>query len=80
MDDKKYIVIEMQVYADGTAGFPPIATYSSRNEAEAAYFTKLAVAALSNVYKHTITILDDEGTQIMKRTYIHVEDTNNVYS
>lgn len=65
-----YIVIEMQTNNGTTAIVPPIA-YANRQQAEAAFHTILAAAAVSSVEKHTAVMLDQDGRLVRSECYNH---------
>ena len=71
MDSSVYIVIELQIANDGTVG-NFIYPYTSINEAESKYHLILSSAAISNVYRHTATMLDDKGQTIKSESFRHV--------
>lgn len=66
-----FFILETQVNKDGTGAILPANTRMDRNEAEAVYHQILAVAAVSNVYKHGAIILDEEDFPIMYNAYTH---------
>ena len=65
-----YILHEMQTTANGTALVPP-QTFSDRNQAESAYHTALAAAAVSSVAVHTVVLMDEHGNSIKREFYEH---------
>lgn len=65
----KYIVLEIQKFADGTIAVPPINTYESYFDALARYHTILAVAAVSDVPVHSALILNDVGQELRMDSY-----------
>lgn len=65
----KYIVIEIQKFADGTVAVPPIASYDSFFEALSRYHTILAAAAISDVPVHTCVVLNETGQEIRMDSY-----------
>lgn len=65
----KYLVIEIQKFADGTVAVPPIASYDSFFDALAKYHTVLAAAAVSEVPVHTCVVLNDVGQEIKMDSY-----------
>lgn len=65
----KYLVIEIQKYADGTVAVPPIATYDSYFEALSRYHTILAAAAISDVPVHTCVLLNEVGQELRMDSY-----------
>lgn len=72
----KYIVIEIQKFADGTVAIPAPATYDTYLAAAAAYHSILAAAAVSAVPIHSAVILTDVGQQIAMETYNKTESAN----
>lgn len=69
----KYIVIEIQKSLDGTIG-TVIWTYDNQNEADSKYFTILSAAAISNVPKHSATLIHEDGYMIRYETYEHKQE------
>ena len=68
-----YLVIEIQTYADQTVG-TIVNSFSDLNQAEAAYHTCLAAAAVSQVPVHGAVMLQNDGIMIQYKTYTHGED------
>ncbi len=69
---EKFIVIEMQVFADGKMSTPCYA-YDDRNAAEAKYHSILSTAATSKLPKHSAVMLTCEGYYIKSECYNHEE-------
>lgn len=69
-----YIILEMQTNGDTTALVPPV-TYKDMNQADSAYYQKLAAAAVSSVPVHTITMLDEHGRSIRSDFYEHLPES-----
>lgn len=67
----KFIVIEMQKDANGNVAIVTPAMYDNQNEAESKFYTVLAAAAVSNIPKHSVTMLHEDGFVIRNETYIH---------
>lgn len=67
----KYLVLEIQVSANGSVAMLPVKDFDDRNTADSAYFSVLSFAAVSNVYKHTALVINEEGEVLLKRTYTH---------
>ena len=65
-----YILIEMQTVETQTAIVPAV-TYADRNQAESAYYTALAAAAVSSVSVHAVMLIDDHGNIIKHDYYEH---------
>lgn len=66
-----YILIEIQTTGNQTALVPP-RTYSDKPQAESAYYTVLAAAAVSTVTIHTVILLDEHGNTIKRDFYEHI--------
>ena len=60
----KYIVIEIQKAQDGTIAVPPIDTNDTLLEARSTFFSKCAIAAVSQVPVHSVVLLTDVGQMI----------------
>lgn len=67
----KYLVLEIQVSTNGSVAMLPVKDFDDRNAADSAYFSVLSFAAVSNVYKHTALVINEEGEVLLKRTYTH---------
>lgn len=68
-----YILIEIQKNGD-QAALVPARTYTDRLQAEAAYHTTLAAAAVSSVEVHTALLIDDHGNTVKRDSYEHIEE------
>lgn len=55
-----YIVVEAQIHKDGTVG-TLINAYDNIADAQNKYYTILAAAAKSNLYKHAAYLFTDDG-------------------
>lgn len=77
-----YYILEIQEQRNGTgAVVTPIQTADIKNEALSKYHGVLMYAAISNVFKHTVLMIDGSGQSIAKETYTHYseeEDNANV--
>lgn len=62
----KYLVYEIQTYADGTIGIPPVPSFDKYSDAQARYYSILAAAAISNLPIHTAEIVDNKGKVYIK--------------
>lgn len=65
-----YIIHEMQTTGNQTALVPAL-TYTDRNQADSAYHTALAAAAISSVPIHTVLMVDEHGNTIKCDYYEH---------
>lgn len=70
MDSSVYIVIELQIDREGNVA-NLVNAYTNVNEAESKYHSVLASAAVSNVYRHSASILDDRGVTIKSESFRH---------
>ena len=66
----KFIVMELQKNADGVVG-NIVWSFDDQNQADSKFFTVLAAAAVSNIPKHSVTMLHEDGYVIRNETYIH---------
>lgn len=66
-----YIIIEIQKSNNGTAAIVPPASYTDQAQAEQAYHTALAAAAVSQVDVHSVAMLNDIGMRVKGETYYH---------
>jgi len=68
--EKKFLVIEIQKTSEGVVS-NIVTNYTDKNQAESAYYTILASAAVSTVAVHTAMIIDDQGALYASRSYTH---------
>ena len=68
----KYLVIEIQTAQDGTVS-NLVSAYDTRNEAESAYHTVLAAAAVSELPCHAAVLMTNEGFVLDSKCYRHGE-------
>lgn len=73
MDNKAYLVVEMQKQADGNL-VHLVDSFTDRNIAEQKYHTVLSFAAVSDLPVHTAVLLSEEGNVIKKEIYRHEVD------
>ena len=71
----KYIVVEIQKFADGTIAIPPVSTYDTLLNAMSKYHQVMAVAAVSEVPIHSCVVLTDVGQEIRMDSYNKNEPT-----
>lgn len=69
----KYIVMEIQKFADGSIAVPPINTYDSFFDAASRYHSVLSVAAVSEVPVHSAVMLNDVGQEVRFDTFNHAD-------
>lgn len=67
----KYVVIEIQKFADGTIAVPPVNTYDTLFGALNRYHTIMAAAAISDVPVHSAVVLTETGQEIRLDSYNH---------
>ena len=65
-----YIVIELQKHADGKLT-NLVTVHATKEEAESKYHTILSFAAVSELPKHSATILNEDGSPVMYKHYRH---------
>ena len=70
----KYMVMEIQVFADGRVSSPCYA-FAERNKADNKYYALLSGAAVSKLPIHTVVMLTIDGHFIMSGSYTHEEVT-----
>lgn len=68
--DPIFVVLELQTNPDGTLG-NFIFSYTDQNEAWAKYHAILAAAATSQLPIHSAVILDNYGSRIDGKPFIH---------
>ena len=72
-----YIAIEIQTNQDGSVGSIILPTSNDSFIIDGTFYTALAAAAVSNVPKHTIILLDNFGRYINSGYYSHEEEESN---
>ena len=66
----KYILIELQTNADGTVG-NIVTAYDSYDQAESAWHSVLAAAAVSTLPVHAAVLINNCGEVVESRHYEH---------
>lgn len=69
----KYLVIEIQKAEDGTIG-NFVWAFDSYQSAESKYHSVLAVAATSEVYCHSCSLLNEKGFCLRNESYSHIPE------
>lgn len=69
----KYIILEIQKSQDGTVAIAPVITRDTFFEAQSAFHSCLASAAVSSVAVHTVVLLNDVGQTIGMESFNHVD-------
>lgn len=67
-----YFVVETQV-DNGVGACIPLA-FTDRDQAEAKYHQLLSVAAVSNVDKHGVILMNEDLFVIKKEVYVHISE------
>lgn len=67
-----YIIQEIQTVNNQTALVPAL-TYTDKNQAESAFHTALAAAAISSVNVHTVILYDEHGNVLRREYYEHMQ-------
>lgn len=68
----KYILIELQTNADGTVG-NLVTAYDDLDQAESAWHSVLAAAAISTLPVHAAVLINNLGEVVESRHYEHGE-------
>ena len=68
-----FILHEMQTTANGTA-LVPAQTFADKNQAESAYHSVLAAAAVSSVTVHAVVLMDEHGNTVKRDFYEHIAE------
>ena len=65
-----YYIIEIQESQDGVPS-NIVKTAPSRNEALSVYYSTLSFAAISEVYIHTVIVMDAHGQYLARDSFTH---------
>lgn len=68
-----FIIQELQTTGGSTALVPAV-TKADRNEADRAFYTAVAAAAVSSVEVHTVILYDEHGNMIDRKYYEHLPE------
>lgn len=66
----KYVLVELQTNADGTVG-NIVTAYDALPQAESAYHSVLAAAAISQLPCHAAVLLTADGETYAAKAYTH---------
>ena len=69
----KYLVIEIQKFADGTIAVPPVQTEDSYFDAASTFHSVCAVAAASEVPVHSVVLLTENGQTQGLESFNHTD-------
>ena len=72
----KYVIIELQKFADGSVAIPPVNTADTLNAARSTFYSKCAVAAVSDVPLHSVVLLNEAGQTYALESFDHTDSTN----
>lgn len=67
---EKYILIELQTNKDGTVG-NLVTAYDNLDQAESAWHSVLAAAAISTLSVHAAVLINNSGEVVESRHYEH---------
>ena len=66
-----YTILEIQTDTNNTVAHLPAIDKENENEALSVYYGKLAYAATSNVYIHTVMLCTIDGRLIKSESFMH---------
>ena len=69
MDNQLFIVVELQ--KNGTQMGNIVTSHETLQDAQHKFHTVAAAAAISNVEKHSVVLLNDDGFPIERTTFEH---------
>jgi len=69
MDNQLFIVIELQKNGDQMGNI--VTAHETLQDAQHKFHTVAAAAAISNVEKHSVVLLNDDGFPIERTTFEH---------
>ena len=69
MDNQLFIVIELQ--KNGTQMGNIVTAHETLQDAQHKFYTVAAAAAISNIEKHSVVLLNDDGFTIERITFEH---------
>lgn len=70
MDEPKYVVVEMQTGQDGKVACL-VTSYDDRLQAESAWHSVMAAAAIGTLPVHAAVLLDNLGAELLTARYEH---------
>lgn len=71
-----FIILEFQIQQDGTVAIVPPVQKSDWFEAQSAFLQAASYAAVSKLPKHTVVLMDEEGTFLDKKCFEHGNEGN----
>lgn len=69
----KYLIIEIQKFADGTIAVPPVNTEDTYFDAASTFHSKCSVAAASEVPVHSVVLLTENGQTQGLESFNHAD-------
>lgn len=69
----KYVIIEIQKFADGTIAVSPIHTADTFLQARSTFYSLCAVAAISEVPVHSVVLLNETGQELGLESFNHAD-------
>lgn len=72
----KYVIIELQKFADGTLAVPPVNTAEDFFNASSIFHGKCEIAAISEVPVHSIVLLTENGQTMGYESFNHTDEPN----
>jgi len=70
----KYVIIEVQKFADGTVAVPPVNTADDFFNASSIFHGKCQTAAISSVPVHSVVLLTEAGQTMDYASYNHADE------
>ena len=69
----KYVIIELQKFANGTVAVPPVNTADDFFNASSIFHGKCEIAAISEVPVHSVVLLTENGQMMDYESFDHSE-------
>ena len=69
-----YSIIEQQTTGEQTAVVQPIPTRADINEAQSVFFSTCALACVSSVPIHSVTLLREDGSVVKRECFRHEQE------
>jgi hypothetical protein len=70
----KYVIIELQKFADGSVAVPPISTADDFFQARSIFHGICATAAISQVPVHSVVLMTETGQEIGLESFNHTAE------
>lgn len=72
----KYLILEIQKFADGSIAVPPVNTADNLNAARSTFYSKCSVAAVSDVPLHSVVLMNEAGQTLGLESFDHTDNLN----